>query len=147
MSDFKLGWDKLRRLLSIPLTWTGVQTFLGLITATGGVKPTVTSHGASESITAATMYGNMHLVTGAYTLTFPALVVGMSGRIRATTAAVYSLDLTTGTDIIILNGTALTAGYKATSNGEINNQMAFRCDISGYIVVNSDFGLAIDGGA
>jgi len=107
----------------------------------------VTSHGATESFTAATLYGNLHLVTGNYVVSFPTLVAGMHGRIRATTAAVYSLDLVTGTDLIILNGVALAAGFKATSDGSINNEMIFNCYEAGKIVVNSANGIAIDGGA
>jgi hypothetical protein len=109
---------------------------------------TITTHNTTEDVTAATMYrGNVHKITGAYTLSLPTAVVGYEAIFYASTVAVYSLDVKTGTDVIILNGTALAAGNKATSGGSQYNQMEVRCNTAGYYIINSIVGLAIDGGA
>lgn len=107
----------------------------------------VYSHSATEAVTVEQMFGGEHLVTGAYVLSLPTAAVGYHGRFQATTAAVFSLDLTTGTDVIVLNGTALAAGNKATSDGTIYNEMEVVCRVAGTYIVRSLQGLAIDGGA
>lgn len=106
----------------------------------------VVSHSSTENATAAQMKGQTHLVTGAYTVSLPTAAVGYKAKFRATTAAVYSLDVVTGTDVIRLNGTALTAGYKVTSDGTINNTIECECSQAGYYDCNSLVGVATDGG-
>ena len=107
----------------------------------------IVSHGATENVTAAQMKGQTHLITGAYTVSLPTAAVGYKGKFRATTAAVYSIDVVTGTDVIRLNGTALTAGYKVTTDGTINNTIECECTQAGYYDCNTLIGLAVDGGA
>jgi hypothetical protein len=107
----------------------------------------VTTHSATENVTAVTMGGNLHVVTGAYVLSLPTAAVGYRARFKASTAAVYSLDVVTGSDVIILNGTALTAGNKATSDGTIYNTMEVCCFIANKYDIISLIGLAVDGGA
>jgi hypothetical protein len=53
----------------------------------------------------------------------------------------------TGTDVIVLNGTALTAGYKATTDGTINAEVYVECRVAGKYHIISIIGLAVDGGA
>ena len=109
MSDFKLGWDKLRRLLSSPLTWTGIQTFTSLVATTADINggtiddttigvttpavlgflktlETITAHGntgttAQEIDLAVSSYHTM-TVTGAFTLSFANWT---SGKVSAVT--------------------------------------------------------------
>lgn len=108
---------------------------------------TVVTHNATESATSASMYGSLHVVTGEYTISIPTIAVGMNAEWLASTAAVMCIDVTTGTDILILNGQPLTAGNKACTDGTINNQLRLKCPIAGKCTVNSVVGLAIDGGA
>ena len=170
MADFKMGWDKLRKFLSASHTWIGNQIFsnititggsatgltsvstgtlgaTGLSTLTGGITTgTPTSHSATEAATTATLYGHVHLVTGAYTITIPALSVGQSATFIATTAAVFSLD-STSPNYFVLAGTALDAGDKITSAGSAGATVTIYCTATNVIRVlwtNSTF---IDGGA
>lgn len=108
---------------------------------------TVTTQGATADVAAATMYGNTHIVTGAYTLSLPTAAVGYKAKFKASTAAAFSLDLKTGTDVIQLNGTALAAGNKATTDGTENATLQVECNEAGIYEVNSIIGLAVDGGA
>jgi hypothetical protein len=130
------------------LNTTDSPTFVtGTFTTVIGRPPATVSHSATENVTLAQVSGQTNLVTGAYVLSLPTCNTPYKGPFRATTAAVYSLDVVTGTDVIILNGTALAAGNKATSDGTINNQMSVSCEGSGVIIINSIVGVAIDGGA
>jgi hypothetical protein len=190
MSDFKMGWDKLRKFLSTPHSWTGTQTFenavikagsvaasvvvdlvselasptaiggttpntgkfttleaTGLTTVTGGLKrATPVTHATTEAATAATLYGTTHLVSGAYTVTLPAVAIGMHGRFYATTAAVFSVDCN-GSDHFVLSGTALTAGYKVTSDGSIGAMFEWECTAANTITIYFSNVTFIDGGA
>lgn len=110
-----------------------------------GQRPIV-SHAASESATADTLYGDMHLVTGAYTVTLPATSVGMSGTFCSTTAAVFSIDLT-GSDAWTLAGTALTAANKITSSGMAGDCVYFTVTATNVIRTIWTVGVFIDGGA
>lgn len=107
----------------------------------------VLTNGATADITSSQMRGQTHLVTGAYTLDLPTAAVGLSSTFIATTAAVFSLDLETGTDIIILNGVALTAGNKVTTDGTVNATLYVESSATGYYRVNTIVGVASDGGA
>lgn len=154
-----MSWDRFRKFLATAHTWTGIQTFVNAVfssvTITSGTISGVTSTGpasiitdsATGNVTAAQMEGQEHVVTGAYVLSLPSATVGLRATFYASTANAFSLDLQTGTDVIILNGTALTAGYKATSDATINNTMDVVCRVAGKYVVNSHVGLATDGGA
>ncbi len=107
----------------------------------------ILTNGATADVTAAQMRGQTHRVTGAYTLSLPTAAGGLKGRFIATTAAVMALDLVTGTNIIILNGTALAAGNKVVTDGTINATLYVESDADGYYRVNSIIGVASDGGA
>jgi len=107
----------------------------------------ITSHGATESATADTMYGNAHLVTGNYVVSLPTATVGYNTTFMATTAAAFSLDLLTGTDVFYLDGVALTAGYKVTSDASIRAEVQVRCLVTGFYEVTTVNGSFIDGGA
>jgi hypothetical protein len=111
-----------------------------------GIQPVITVS-SSRNISAFEMRGQTLVVTGAYTLSLPSAEVGNKCTIVASTAAVYSVDVAVGTDVIVLNGTALTAGNKVTSDGTINNEMEIECRIAGRYHIKSTVNLAIDGGA
>lgn len=154
-----MSWDRFKKFLATAHTWTGVQTFASAVfssvTVTSGTISGVTSTGpasiatdsATGNVTATQMEGQEHVVTGAYVLSLPSATVGLRATFYASTAAAFSLDVVTGTDVIILNGIALAAGNKATSDGTINNTMQVVCRVAGKYVINSLVGLAIDGGA
>ena len=118
----------------------------GLHTATGGVAFAITTHSASEAATAATMYGNNHLVVGAYTVTLPAAVLGMSAKFRATTAAVMTLDCQAA-DSFVLGGTTLTAGNKIATDGSLGVEFEVICLVANRWTVRNITGTVIDGGA
>jgi hypothetical protein len=106
----------------------------------------VTSHGATETATADTLYGNTHLVTGAYTVTLPAVSVGMKGRFLATTAATFSVDCNAA-DHFVLGGTALTAGNKVTSDGSAGAFFEFEVISANTITITFSNVTFTDGGA
>ncbi|MFH2071930.1 MAG: hypothetical protein ABIJ75_03655 [Actinomycetota bacterium] len=87
-------------------------------------------------------------VTAAGTATLPSgATVGQNCSVVSTTAAVVSIDVASGSDTMILNGTALTAGYKATSDG--TDEATLYCEVS---VANTwrcrtTLGIHTDGGA
>jgi hypothetical protein len=115
--------------------------------STMGNGLTPTSHAASESATAATLWGNqLHLVTGAYTVTLPATTAGMSATFCSTTAAVFSIDLT-GSDAWTLAGTALTAANKITSSGAAGECVYFVVTATNVVRTIWTVGVFIDGGA
>jgi hypothetical protein len=92
--------------------------------------------------------GQTALVTGAYIASLPTAVIGRNVEVMATTATVFSVDVVTGTDVIYLNGTALAAGNKATSDGTIRASIRCKCVVTGYYECKSTgVGLFIDGGA
>ncbi|MFA5322913.1 MAG: hypothetical protein WC373_09595, partial [Smithella sp.] len=107
----------------------------------------VITDSATGNVTAAQMKGQTHVITGAYTLSLPTAVVGYKAKFKASTATVYSIDVVTGSDVIILNGTALSAGNKATSDGSIYNEVLVECRVAGKYDVQSQLGLMVDGGA
>jgi hypothetical protein len=92
------------------------------------------------------MYGNTHLVTGAYVVTLPAAVVGMSAIFQATTAAVFSVDVQAA-DSIVLAGIALTAGNKASSDGFAGSFIKVTCTSANTWRVTDVGGLFVDGGS
>lgn len=113
----------------------------------GAGNVTIITQSATGNITEAQMKGQTHVVTGAYTLSLPTAVVGYRARFIASTAAAFSIDVVTGTDVIVLNGTALTAGNKATTDGTINAEVYVECRVAGKYHIISIIGLAVDGGA
>jgi hypothetical protein len=113
----------------------------------GFARPTPVTHSASETATAATLYGATHLVAGAHTVAFPAgLSVKMHGRFYATTAAVFSVDCD-GADHFVLSGTALTAGNKVTSDGSAGAYFDWEVTAANTITIFFSNVTFIDGGA
>ena len=125
--------------------WLTVDPTLGIATFTG-TAPTITTHSATEAVTAATLYGGEHLITGAYTVTLPAAVLGMGAPFRCTTAAVASIDCNAA-DAFVLGGTALTAGNKITSDGTAGAELELICLVANRWSVRNVTGVWIDGGA
>jgi len=119
----------------------------GIITATGGVKPTITSHSATEAVTAVTMYGNVHRITGAYVVTLPAAVIGMSGTFRASTAAAFSVKAGASDHFEMFDGTVLDAGDKVTSSAAKNEFVQIYCESANTWIVIGQNGAFSDGGA
>ena len=124
-----------------------------LTTANGGntrwvslIYPDIVTHSATEATTADKMRGQDHIITGAYTVTLPAAVVGMQATFISTTAAVFSLD-SNGADQFILAGTALTAGYKITSDGTAGVVVTVKCLQANKWYVTYTNSTMIDGGA
>ena len=107
----------------------------------------ILTQGATATLTATQMRGQINLVTGAYTLSLPTAAVGYNGVYIATTAAAFSLDVITATDISILNGVSLAAGNKVTTDGTINVTIHVVCTEIGYYRVTVVLGIASDGGA
>jgi hypothetical protein len=106
----------------------------------------ITTHATTEAVTAISMYGNLHRITAAATVTLPAAVVGMSGIFLATTAAVFSVDCNAA-DHFLLGGTALTNGNKISSDGFAGSFVHITCSVANEWVVTNTGGLFIDGGA
>jgi hypothetical protein len=106
----------------------------------------VVSHSATENALASQMYGHNHIVTGAYTISIPTATVGYHVGFMASTAAVFSVDVVTGTDAFYLNGTLLTAGNKITSDGTIRATVEIKCVLAGFYEAWSN-SLFVDGGA
>ena len=111
------------------------------------VKATYVAVDSTRAITTAECRGQTLLISGAYTPTLPAAEVGNHGIAEATTAAAFSLDVAVGTDIIELNGTTLTAGYKITSDGTKRARVHFKCQVAGTYIITSLKGVFVDGGA
>jgi hypothetical protein len=93
------------------------------------------------------MKGQIHVCTvvGATTLNLPTAAVGYHCTVYATLAQVINVDVKTGTDVIILAGTALTAGNKATSDGTINAMIYCECLVTGKYVLTPIQGVWADG--
>jgi len=119
----------------------------GNFTGQVDIKATTTSHAATEAVTAATMYGNVHKVTGAYTVTLPAAVVGMRGYFRASTAAVFSIDTNAADHFEDYEGTVYAAGEKLTSGGTKNEAVEIYCESANTWIVKWQRGVFFNGGA
>ncbi len=139
---------------SSTVSGTGFSTYLASPPTIGGTTPTavysvlqVTSHGATEAVAAATLYGNVHKITGAYVVTLPAAVVGMSASFRASTAAVFSVDTNGADHFETYDGTVLDAGDKLTSSGVKNEWIDIYCESANTWIVRRQSGVIIDGGA
>lgn len=138
---------------SSTVSGTGFSTYLASPPAIGGTaaaavqfKKTIVSHSATEAANATAMYGDTHLVTGAYTVTLPTAVAGMHAKFCATTAAIFSIDLQ-ATDYWILNGTTLTQANKVSSSGFAGECIEFTATATNYFRSTATSGTFIDGGA
>lgn len=115
--------------------------------STFGIVEVITSHSATEAVTAATMYGNIHKVTGAYTLTLDALVAGMSMIFRASTAAAFSVKAAATCHFEMIDGTVLDNGDKMTSGGTKNEWIQIICETANVGIVVGQNGAFSDTGA
>ena len=106
----------------------------------------VTSHATTEAVTAATMYGNVHKITGAYVVTLPAAVVGMSGTFRASTAAAFSVDCNGSDHFEMFDGTVMSAGEKLTSSATKNEFVTIYCESANTWIVIGQNGAFTNGG-
>ena len=128
------------------LTVGGVANVTGLATLSGGsTYGTPVTHSASENATAATHYGQTHRITGAYTVTIPALSVGQKAQYCSTTAEVFSLD-STSPNYWKLAGTNTDAGDKLTSDGSSGCMYFEVTDTNTLMLIWSTLNLT-DGGA
>ena len=109
-------------------------------------KVTITSHSATENVTVASMYGNIHVITGAYIPTLPAAVIGMSGLFRASTAAEFSLDCNGSDHFEMFDGTVMSAGEKQTSGGTKNEFIQVYCESANTWITIGQNGPFTNGG-
>lgn len=93
------------------------------------------------------MYGQRHVVSGAYTLSLPTAAIGYNACFMSSTAAVFSIDVITGTDVLVLGQTALAAGNKITSDGSAYAEICVESKIAGIYNAYPVQGVYIDGGA
>ena len=132
--------------LSVPPAIGGTTPNTGAFTDLIYLDVIITD-GATGNVTAAQMKGQTHKVTGAYVMSLPTAVAGYNATFFASTAAAFSVDVLTATDIIILNGTPLAAGNKITSDGTLGAKVYIECTEAGYYRATSILGVFIDGGA
>ena len=111
---------KLKGNVAIPgnLTVTG--------TLTGKLATLATSNTDFVIPTAICSGGILHMTAGG-TGELPVAVVGMSLMVKSTTTAVAHV-IPNGSDIVVLNGTALTTGYGVKSPGSVAGEyITFYC--------------------
>lgn len=127
--------------LSAPPTIGG--TTPGIV---NGLVPVQTINGTG-AITACA--GHSIVVTSAGTVTLPdSATVGQRCTILSTTAAVVSVDVASASFTMVLNGTALTAGNKATSDGTDETELTCEMQVANTwrCKTSSPVGAHVDGG-
>jgi hypothetical protein len=108
----------------------------------------IISQGGAGADTTESVRNGYIRVTAAATRTLPAgTIVGQTVNYVSTTAAVVSVDVASGSDYIILNGTALAAGFKATSDGTVGAMLTCVNDVANYWRCQAVQGVWSDGGA
>jgi hypothetical protein len=107
----------------------------------------IVTDAATGNVLETDLRGQTHKVTGAYTLSLATAAIGANACFFASTAAVFSLDLTTGTDVFILNGSSLTAGFKVTSDGTLGAKICVEATEAGFYRATPIVGVFGDGGA
>lgn len=100
---------------------------------------------SSRALISSEMLGQVVKVNGAYTVSLPPSAIGMHCVIEATTAAIYSVD-PNGTEVIELDGTALAAGNKITSNGTKRASIYIYCEVAGTWIARTLIPSLSDGG-
>ena len=101
-------------------------------------------HATSHTLSAAECYGAVYYVTGAATLTLPAIAAGMS--IRVVTIGAVAVSVKAGaSDLIVLDGTALDDADKITNASTTGDEavLTYRNATGWYASTNS----WTDGGA
>jgi hypothetical protein len=108
----------------------------------------VYSQAGAGALAVGTVNNSLIRVTAAGTVTLPAgTVVGQTVSVVSTTAAVVSLDPDSASDYLILNGTALAGGNKATSDGTIGAMLSCVNEVANYFRCQAVQGVWSDGGA
>ena len=110
---------------------TNASTAAGALTNIGGAPATwnVMSEGTNYTVgagAASEAYGTYFLDTAGITFQLPAGVKGMHCCFQATTAAAMSVK-TASSDVLTLNGVALTANHKATSSSLAGDTLCIYC--------------------
>ena len=108
---------------------SGAFGALNLVT-TGAIHGGVEIIADDTSLSAAQCYGSINNTNGAETITLPAAVAGMNVMIYSNDATVKTVD-PDGTEVIILNGTALTGGYAIKSPGAAGDFITLVCMTTG----------------
>jgi len=121
----------------------------GSLTLTGAVHASldIVTHGSTEAVTAATMKGSVHVITGAYVVTLPDAVIGMSGVFRASTAAEFSVKAAASDHFEMFDGTVISNADKQTSGGTKNEYIYIYCESANTWITIGINGAFTDGGA
>ena len=98
-------------------------------------------------VAVSTMDGGVEKITGTYTRTLPAAVVGMHGLFRASTAAAFSLKAGASDHFELFDGTILDAGDKQTSGAGKNEFIQVYCEVANTWITISQNGAFTDTGA
>jgi len=122
----------------------GTTSAAGTFTDLLGLVPVITIS-ANTVLTAAQCKGQIILITGNYTATLPAVVIGGLVTLRATTAAVF-YGKANANDRIILSGVALDDGDKTASPGNAGDQITYWGDSAAGWTVVGMIGGHTDGG-
>ena len=118
----------------------------GTTPAAGSFVESVITHGATGTATAISLYGDVHQITGAYIVTLPAAVIGMSGVFRASTAATFSVKAGASDHFEMYDGTVLDNGDKQTSSGSKNEFIQVYCETANTWITIGINGAFTDGG-
>lgn len=97
-------------------TGTGTATLTNktINNGTNTLAVNTASYAANHTATTAECYGSVLYVTAAATITLPAVAAGMSLTVITIGAVAVSVD-PNASEILVLDGTALTGGHKATN--------------------------------
>jgi len=126
----------------------GITAVAANITGSLTANVTIITDSATANVTAAQMMGQTHLMTANVTLSLPSSVVGYSGLFQVSGGNYTArIDVANATDVIVLNGTALTAGYKATNSSTIYDEIYCVCRAAGKYICTAIQGLWVDGGS
>lgn len=138
----------------LPGAWADSSSnkFTGTYAASGvsinrmqGKPVTTATQAATGSLYANDFMGQVHRISGNYTLSFCPALVGMSASFMATSAAVFHLD-PSGSEIMVLDSSALTGGSKISSAGAIYDRIYCECTVAGVWDCRTVGGIFVDGG-
>ncbi len=116
-------------------TWTTTAGFYVRINGAtigpmidGAIVPVTIS--GTGAVAATNLRGQTLRVTGAYTMSLPAVTSGLNADAYPTGA--YAICITpNGTDALIVDGVSQTAGYKACTTGSAQDRIQFQYDSAG----------------
>jgi hypothetical protein len=108
----------------------------------------VYSQAGAGAFAVGTVNNSLYRITAAGTTVLPpGTTVGQTVTVVSTTAAVVSVDVDSGSDYIILNGVALAAGNKATSDGTIGAMLSCINEVANYWRCQAGQSVWSDGGS